>query len=122
LEIKIDPTTGAVVGLVVVSLPPRRQAFPAASEPQAEPGVPQVDTSPWNPSAQRTPPRSVVASSELLWMERSADGVTIRVAEAPVHRRIDAGPIIFGLKADGDLAAVEVVGRYGADLRSAAGL
>ena len=108
VEIKLEPHTGEVIGLVVVAPPTEHISVPSYVE-EARHGSAFVDLAEWSPNPDLSPQREVVHDKQVLAMGESEDRIYYSWLDEPPEDFVWSANVGLGISAGGLMTGVMVV-------------
>lgn len=108
LEVKLEPLTGELIGIVVNEFPPHCEHGILDSDEVAAHAQPRFDLAPWNPTPDAVPTSDVVRVEVAMCMEPYRGDVKLRLRMEPAARWTDVDGIGIGTTAEGELVCLRL--------------
>jgi hypothetical protein len=108
IEIKFEPLTGLLVGIVVNEFPSLCSEGIRDCLTPTEDGQAHFDLASWSLNADGVPTEVVVRDHVAMCMESGGDGVKLRMRDQPVQRWIGVGDVSVGTNADDELVCLRL--------------
>jgi hypothetical protein len=83
VEVKFEPLTGELVGLVVIELPETSLSMVDGGDRVTEAAV-RIDTAPWVPSPDGVPTRALVREERAMRAIERPNGIELTLEDVPV--------------------------------------
>ncbi|GAB3661202.1 hypothetical protein GCM10028833_41200 [Glycomyces tarimensis] len=111
IELKVDPNSGALYGLVIINLPPRSERAVEATGIEPESGVPVFDLELWDwkvtPDYREPAGRDAEMDSRL-WYSTPSGHFALWFSSSAVRQYLTAGDVSVGVSSNEDLVCIVV--------------